>query len=621
VKKKLSFLKKLSFSAFMKGNIMILNQKLSVIKARAKIEEFRHEIKILSDSIDTAPLWRPGTALKKQCHEVLRLISDLEERFDRKLAVTILGPCGAGKSTLLNALAGVDNLSESSMNRPTTQNLIILCREKDDAVQFFKELDSKDVSIRSTHAASALENVLLIDTPDTDSTEREKHIPIVHKAIELSDILICIFDSENPKRMDYVDFLSPYVKLFKGESLVCVMNKSDRQDERELREVILPEFSDYIQKAWERSVEKVLCVSARRHLHQPDWDPKAVPRHDFDQFDLLQQMIFGTFNSAGFVIDRRLENAETLRDYILNEIYAEIGNDRVHLANAVEDILKTEKDAANNALAALKNENSRQVLGVNVLLYQKLAQRWLGPVGWLIALWARILIFGTGIAAIFRFGNPIRQIMGIASSIWNFKESRVAIAETGKSERVDHALRNYRRVIIQNWADIAELLVKARFDPSVRKIETILPDSNKLHEELKGLWNDALESAIEAGAQRLSRLILQFIFNIPVIAVLGYVGWITGQAFFAGNYLTSDFFLHAFLTIIILLFMSFFIFQGCVRIFAGTEQIISHAFENVKAETEEYHPASVNPIEEQAKRVLGMGRSVNSEQEIIGQSG
>ncbi|QTA91624.1 GTPase domain-containing protein [Desulfonema magnum] len=585
---------------------MISERQLLAIKTRGKIEGVENEIRMLSASVHAAPLWQPGIVLKKQCDEASRLTSELEARFDRKLIVSIIGPCGVGKSTLLNALAGVDELSETGHDRPTTRRLVVLCREDSDANPLREHLGDKNVKIRSSHAASSLEHVLLIDTPDTDSTAQEKHIPLVHKVIEMSDVLICVFDGENPKRRDYVDFLSSYIQRFKGESLVCVANKCDRLEEQELMSVIVPGFLSYIKAAWERPVDKLLCISARRHLHDPAWDKKAKPRHDFDQFEDLEAMIFSTFNRPGFVIDRRMENAKNLRDYVLHEVRAEAEKDREKLEEIKKRITETEKKAAKDALSALKSDETKQLLGVNVMLYQKLAQRWLGPVGWLIALWARILIFGTGIAAIFRFGNPIHQIVGIVSSFLHFKESQAAVSEVGKSERVDTAFRDYRLAIMRSWPDIAESLVKCRFDQSVRKLEDILPKSKTVNEELSAIWNEALESSIEESAQKLSGLITQFVFNIPAVGIMGYTAWITARAFFLDNYLSSDFFLHAFLTIGLVLFLGFFIFQGCVRVFAGTERISTKAFKKVKGQIEQFQPVSLNPLGDQVDAVIGL---------------
>ena len=594
--------------------MMISNIQTGSIKALGKIEGFKHDVRMLCNAIDRAPMWQPGAGLRKQCDEVLRMIDHLEARFERKLIVTIIGPCGSGKSTLLNALAQVDNLSETGHRRPTTQSIVVLSREAKDAEHLKEQLGVSHVDMRSSPAAASLEHVLLIDTPDTDSTQQEKHIHLVQNAIAISDILICMFDAENPKRKDHVDFLAHYVRLFNGDALVVVINKCDRQDKKELTQIIVPEFLEFIKTAWEKPIQKIFCISARQHLQDPQWDPTARPKHDFDEFVDLKQMIFGTFNQPGFSIDRRIENAQSLRDYIFEEAGLEIRKDSKTLKETKQHIQEAEKNALNAALSAFKKGDSKRMLGINVLIYQKLAHRWLGPVGWLIAMWARILIFGTGIVAMFRFGNPIRQLAGMVSSLFHFKESKAATVEAERSEWIDTAMRDFRLSVLQDWPDIAESLVNARFDTRVRKMEHVLSDNTTLNHDLNSLWSDALDHTMETASQNLSGLILQFLFNLPVIGILGHVGWITARDYFTGQYLSSDFFLHAFLTIAITLFLSFFVFQGCVRLAAGPERITRKAFEKMKHQVEQFQPISMNPVGEQIDTLLGMALADSSVQ-------
>jgi len=594
--------------------MMISNIQTGSIKALGKIEGFKHDVRMLCNAIDRASMWQPGAGLRKQCDEVLRMIDHLEARFERKLIVTIIGPCGSGKSTLLNALAQVDNLSETGHRRPTTQSIVVLSREAKDADHLKEQLGVGHVDMRSSPAAASLEHVLLIDTPDTDSTQQEKHIHLVQNAIAVSDILICMFDAENPKRKDHVDFLAHYVRLFNGDALVVVINKCDRQDKKELNQIIVPEFLEFIKTAWEKPIKKIFCISARQHLQDPEWDPTARPKHDFDEFIDLKQMIFGTFNQPGYSIDRRIENAQSLRDYIFEEAALEIQKDSKTLKETKQHLQEAEKNALNAALSAFKKGDSKRMLGINVLMYQKLAQRWLGPVGWLIAMWARILIFGTGIVAMFRFGNPVRQLAGMVSSLFHFKESKAATLEAERSEWIDFAMRDFRLSVLQDWPDIAESLVNARFDTRVRKMEHVLSDNTTLNHDLNSLWSDALDHTMETASQNLSGLILQFLFNLPVIGILGHVGWITTRDYFTGQYLSSDFFLHAFLTIAITLFLSFFVFQGCVRLAAGPERITRKAFEKMKHQVEQFQPISMNPVGEQIDTLLGMALADSSVQ-------
>ncbi len=584
----------------------ISRSQASSIKALGKIESYKNDIRMLQDTVARAPLWRPGISLKKQCDEILRTIAHLEERFGRKLVVTLIGPCGSGKSTMLNALAGVDDLSEVGHVRPTTKNIIVFGQDRSDADQFIKQLGEASVESRSSHMAASLEHVILVDTPDTDSTEMEKHIPLLREAITLSDVLVGVFDSENPKRRDHVDFLAPYVRLFTGDALVVVINKCDRQDKKELEDKIVPEFFGFIERAWERPIQKVLCVSARRHLSAPKWDEAASPKHDFDQFDQLRQLIFGTFNRPGYIVDKRLQHVKNLRDYVFDEVNSEAAEDLERLKEAKEHIKAAEKKAVEDALATFTTADSKHTIGINVMLYQRLAHKWLGPVGWMIAIWARILILGTGMASILRFGNPIRQIMGMVSSLRHFKEARVAIDETATEGWFVAALRDYRLAISQEWPDIAESLVKSRFDYSVRRIEEVLPDKEVLNMDLGALWSDALDITIERTAQVLSNFVLQLIFNIPAIGILGHVGWITVRGYFAKHFLSTDFFLHSFLIIAIILLFSFFLFQGCVRLVAGSDRMVQKTLAKIKQQIDQFRPISMNPLGAQIDAVLAL---------------
>ena len=576
----------------------------AALKALGNIEGFKNDLNMLRSTLTDLPLWLPATPLSKQCDEAIRMIDGIAERFERKLVVTIVGPCGAGKSTLLNALAGVDDLSPAGHQRPTTGHVIVFSSEAQDAEQLVANLGSDSVEVKSSPAAALLEHVLIIDTPDTDSMAYRKHSPLVREAIMRSDMLICVFDSENPKRKDHVDFLAPYVRKFNGESLVSVINKCDRQDETELKNRILPDFSAYIQSAWQTSVDRTLCISARRHLKEPQWDQTAGPKHDFDQFEELQNLIFDSVNRAGYVVDRRLENARSLRDFIFDEVRREVAGYSTSLVTAQQKIREAERKSFLEAVSAMKNDDSRQLFGVGLMVYQKLAQRWVGPMGWMIAIWARLLIFGTGMAALLRFGRPVTQIMGMISAWRHYKESKSATADARNDERVGAGLRTYRLTTMSNWPDIAESLIGGGFNGAVRRVEDALPAGETLNEKLAGIWSGTLESEIERVSRRLSGILLQIVFNLPAFGILGYSGWITVKGFLWGEYLAGAFFLHALWSIGIILLLSFFIFQACVRLVAGPERVTAKAFEKMKRQVDQFDMMTPNPVQVQLDTVI-----------------
>ncbi len=104
-----------------------------IIQALGKIATCKNEVQGMATLLEALPLWRPGTALKKECREILDLMNDHERRFERKLVVAIIGPGGSGKSTLVNSLAGVDGLSDAGTRRPTTTEVVLVCRSPGDA--------------------------------------------------------------------------------------------------------------------------------------------------------------------------------------------------------------------------------------------------------------------------------------------------------------------------------------------------------------------------------------------------------------------------------------------------------------------------------------------------------
>jgi GTPase Era involved in 16S rRNA processing len=591
---------------------MLSNRQTAVLKAFGKIEGYKNDLHMLETTLDSLTLWRPATALKKQCDEAIRMINAIAERFERKLVVTIVGPCGAGKSTLLNALAGVDDLSAAGHQRPTTNQVIVFSSDQQDTEQLVAGLGSEAVAVRSSHAAAVLEHVLLIDTPDTDSAAYQTHAPLVRQAIARSDMLICVFDSENPKRKDHVDFLAPFISKFSGESLVAVVNKGDRQDEDELKNRILPDFAAYLQRVWPTAVDRMLCISARRHLQNPRFDEAAAPRHEFDQFEELRELIFDNLNRAGYVVDRRLENARSIRDFVFAETAREISPCRTALATARQQMGEAEKKAFLDAVTAMKNDDSHQLFGVGLLIYQKLSQRWVGPLGWMIAIWARLLIFGAGIAAMFRFGRPLSQILGMILAWRHFKESKAAVAETGNEGRVDAGLRTYRLSSMSNWPDIAESLVAGGFDSAVRKVEDALPDSGAFSNKLGEIWSHCLNGEMERMAGKLSGMLLQLVLNLPMFAVLGYTGWITVERFLQGSYLAVNFFVHALWTIAIILLLSFFLFQILVRLAASPERVTTKAFEKLKQRADQFDAFAANPVMNQLETLVRLDEMLAS---------
>ncbi|MEJ2039859.1 MAG: hypothetical protein P8X55_13150 [Desulfosarcinaceae bacterium] len=187
-----------------------------------------------------------------------------------------------------------------------------------------------------------------------------------------------------------------------------------------------------------------------------------------------------------------------------------------------------------------------------------------------------------------------------------FRKSRSALEALSDQSRVDQAVQAYRKAWLTRWPDVAEKLVKAGFDGQVRALAG--EDSAGVARDLENLWSQALETEIQRSAAALSHLLIQALFNLPSLALLGYVGWITAVHFFQGSYLSTDFFLHALLTLAIVLLLSFFLLQAIVRLAVGGDRIQRRAFAKLESSGEQNAPAASLAIEEQIREVLALAQ-------------
>ena len=101
---------------------------------------------------------------------------------------------------------------------------------------------------------------------------------------------------------------------------------------------------------------------------------------------------------------------------------------------------------------------------------------------------------------------------------------------------------------------------------------------------------------------------------MPAVGILGYCGWLTLKSFFSGEYLTGDFFMHAFWAVGLVLFLSFFILQLCIRVVASTKRITARAFEKLKHQMDPLDELNQNPIKAQLDTVIALAALAESNQ-------
>ncbi|GMW00993.1 MAG: ABC transporter [Candidatus Hydrogenedentota bacterium] len=156
--------------------------------------------------------WAPLKAEAALLRDRLRELREREARLNDVLVVALVGGSGVGKSTLLNAIAG-DRLADVSEFRPCT------------AVPTVYHPPGAKLDFPGWRMASgsALENLVLIDTPDSDTIVKEHRSAVIDALAQCDLILMC---GSPEKYMDEATW--SLLRPLQGErTLVCVETKAD----------------------------------------------------------------------------------------------------------------------------------------------------------------------------------------------------------------------------------------------------------------------------------------------------------------------------------------------------------------------------------------------------------
>src|SRR5262245_6963646 len=166
----------------------------------------------------------PLTTLQQAALE--GIADDLERQaaalqVDRPLLVVMLmGGTGVGKSTLLNALAG-GAIAQASFQRPTTRDPVVYYHES-------VKTDRLDPALRHCrmmpHDRPALEQKIIVDTPDLDSTDLANRDRTL-RLLPVADVILLVGSQE--KYHDYLIW-KEFLAQRKRRAFAFVVNKWDR---------------------------------------------------------------------------------------------------------------------------------------------------------------------------------------------------------------------------------------------------------------------------------------------------------------------------------------------------------------------------------------------------------
>ena len=146
---------------------------------RLGLERERLALASVKKRLDELRFWMPAEGLSKLVGETLSVVDRLGERLESKAIVAVVGGTGAGKSTLVNALCGKDGTVQEGNKRPTTRSITALARTPGDANVLVESFGGGELEVKHD-LGFRFRDVVLVDTPDTDSSECSDYSPLRH---------------------------------------------------------------------------------------------------------------------------------------------------------------------------------------------------------------------------------------------------------------------------------------------------------------------------------------------------------------------------------------------------------------------------------------------------------
>jgi hypothetical protein len=448
---------------------------------------------------------------------------------ERPLRIALVGSTGAGKSTLLNALAGTV-LAREGVDRPTSNEAVAYAPSDADLGTLATAVPR--VVRYLTEAGSVWSGQVFVDTPDLNSVARENATAAL-AVLDQVDAALVVFHRGSVAEARPSEALRPFGRR---RALLGVVNFADQLGP-EARETLREQVGRVLQaELGLPEPPPVFVVSAvKARMGEPlddDWQALTAQLR--------------TLAEAGVATELRRRNAEAL----LGQIRGRVAEALRVTEEARGEVRKALETGLAEVRGPLGDDFRVRLGGAGGFLRQSVrrqaAGRLTGPIGWGLRLsgWGSGGLAGAALAS--QASLPAGLLVAATGAVLDEVQSR---GRQAAAERVvassDGALDALAR----------QALAPARSVAAERGLPadvTGLPEHPAWVARLAGAralaWREVTGPMLDGAVQawwHWARLLLVPLMQLPLLGLVGHVGYRVARAYWEGQWLPGGYFLNA----------------------------------------------------------------------------
>ncbi len=548
-------------------------------------------IKQLEELTNYKGSWERFEFLAGELKGSLKELEERSNKIESLLIVAIVGGTGVGKSTLINAIAG-DKIAKTSEMRPCTNKPIIYHPPNWNPDLEFKEMCE-------LYARSALDNIVLIDTPDTDTVIKE-HRNFTKKMVEKCD-LILLCGNEDKYLEEATWSIIREVNKERGFVLVETKISADKPSI----------MGDWLEKLKQNGIEPMAYfrVNALRAL-----DRKLGIKSegmDTDEYDFQKLEEF----FARQLTDAKIRQIKTANVHgLIEKIIQKI------------DAFLDKTEPAVEELKEFMDRKRREWVAQNSLIIQRELKRETGTFYHLLKDEISLELHGIFLVIV-QIRDSFKNMLAIISKVirpWRlFKGTFTSEKEesTYFEKKISEMVRG---IVIPISSKCISEIEKAQYelafalDKAKIKKDTVPSISENFMLNFKNNGEHFLTEKIDYYLVKKSKYLANYflieLFYVPMYAVFGYFLWQIIPGYFLGYYQGKNFIFHSCIVLIMSILGSFWLYDKLVYFSARrlrkkiTEEFIQYLPEIMNPFVE--HEKLVKEVEEQIQKIKNLKQDV-----------